>query len=378
LGKIKVNIFQHMNNFFYNFIIFRTDRLGDFIIHSRPIYELKIKYPKSHITVVCSDLNEKIISNYSFIDEVIIYNKKDSFLIKLKSFLKIIQKKYYAAFIIDGKKFSHICNIFIRSKNKLGLVYTTQKRIFLFKYWIKKPFHFYNLIFFNKYEVFTSKNSLVQAENLCQKYINIFRDFNNKTIKTSTKYIFETNKICEENYRKIVNLINYKEYLLIHFDEKWIDINGIDEHLIKSIENFQNNTGKKIILTAYNNKFNYYKNLKKHFNYIDCSKEVNLSKTSNNKSKIVILDNLELFLFERFIKYSIASISCHSGFMVQVAGANNSTIIDIINQKDKIWYDCWRPKNTIHYFIYKSELERKIDLNEIFLKIKKIIDIANV
>ena len=367
-----------MNNLYYNFIIFRTDRLGDFIIHSRPIYELKIKYPKSHITVVCSNLNEKIISNYSFIDEVIIYNKKDNFIIKLKNFLKIIEKKYYAAFIIDGKNFSHICNIFIRSKNKLGLVYTTQKRIFLFKYWIKKPFHFYNLIFFNKYEVFTSKNSLVQAENLCQKYINIFRYFNNKTIKTSTKYIFETNKIYEESYKKIKNLINYKEYILIHFDEKWSDINGIDEHLIKSIENFQNNTGKKIILTAYNNKFNYYKNLKKHFNYIDCSKEVNLSKTFNNNSKIVILDNLELFLFERFINYSTASISCHSGFMSQVAGANNSTIIDIINQKDKIWYECWIPKNTIHYFIYKSELERKIDLNEIFLKIIKILNITNV
>lgn len=365
-----------MNNFYYNFIIFRTDRLGDFIIHSRPIYELKIKYPKSHITVVCSDLNKKLISNYSFIDEVIIYNKKDKFLIKFKNFLKIIRKKYHAAFIIDGKKFSHICNIFIRSKNKLGLVYTSQKKIFMFKYWVKKPSHFYNLIFFNKYEIFTSRNSLVLSENLCQKYINIFKNFNNKKIETSTKYIFETNKIYEENYRKIVDSINYKEYLLIHFDEKWNDINRIDEDLIKSIENFQNNTNKRIILTAYNNKFSYYKKLKKYFNYIDCSKEVNLSKTFYNKCQVIILDNLELFLFERFIKYSLASISCHSGFLAQVAGANNSTIIDIINQKDQIWYDCWKPKNTIHYFVYKSEPERKFNINEIFLSIKKKIDIV--
>ena len=365
-----------MNNFYYNFIIFRTDRLGDFIIHSRPIYELKIKYPNSHITVVCSNLNKRIISKYSFIDEVIIHNKKDNFFIKFKNFLKIIKKKYYAAFIIDGKKFSHLCNVFIRSKNKLGLVYTSQKKIFMFKYWINKPFHFYNLIFFNKYEVFTSKNSLVRSENLCQKYINLFKNFNNKKIKTSTKYIFETNKTCEENYRKIVDMINYKDYILIHFDEKWIDINGIDKHLIKSIENFQIDTGKKIILTAYNNKFNYYKNLKKYFNYIDCSKELDFSKTSSYKSQIIILDNLELFLFERFIKYSIASISCHSGFLAQVAGANNSTIIDIINQKDQIWYDCWKPKNTIHYFVYKSEPERKFNINEIFLSIKKKIDIV--
>jgi len=352
--------------------------LGDFIIHSRPIYELKIKYPNSHITVVCSAVNEKIISNYSFIDEVITHNKNDNFFKKFKNFIKIIKKKYYAAFIIDGKKFSHLCNILIRSKNKLGLVYTSQKKVFMLKFWVKKPFHFYNLIFFDKYEVFTSRMSLVKTENLCQKYINIFRDFNDKDIKTSTKYIFETNKLSEDNYKKIINFIDYKEYLLIHFDEKWIDINCINDHLIKSIENFQNNSDKNIILTAYGNKFKYYKNLKEYFTYIDCSKNINLSEVANyNKSKIIILDNLELFLFERFIKNSIAAISCHSGFIVQVAGANNSTIIDIINQKDHIWYDCWKPKNTIHYFIYKSELERKINLNEIFLKVTKIVDTIN-
>tara|TARA_B110000503_G_C7166933_1_gene422396 strand:- start:2188 stop:3156 length:969 start_codon:yes stop_codon:yes gene_type:complete len=320
-----------------------------------------------------------MISNYSFIDEVIVHNKNDKLSIKFKNFIKIIKKKYHAAFIIDGKKFSYLCNIFIRSKNKLGLVYTSQKKILMFKFWIKKPIHFYNLIFFTKYEVFTSRKSLVKTENLCQKYINIFRDFNINEIKTSTKYIFETSKLSEDNYKKIINLINYKEYLIIHFDEKWIDINGINKNLIKSIENFQNNTNKKIILTAYSNKFNYYKNLKEYFSYIDCSEKINLSNVANyNKSKIIILDNIELFVFERFIKNSIATISCHSGFVAQVAGANNSTIIDIINQKDHTWYDCWKPNNTLHYFIYKSEIERKINLDEIFLKIKKIVNTINL
>ena len=79
-----------MNSHHYNFIIFRTDRLGDFIIHSRPIYELKFKYPNSHITVVCSSLNEKIISNYSFIDEVIIHNKYDSLFKKFNNFIQLL------------------------------------------------------------------------------------------------------------------------------------------------------------------------------------------------------------------------------------------------------------------------------------------------
>ncbi|MDC1093050.1 hypothetical protein OAS35_02960, partial [Pelagibacteraceae bacterium] len=104
-------------------IIFRTDRLGDYIIHSRPIYELKKKYSLCRITVVCSKLNEKILKHTKYIDELIIYDKNFSFFNKFKIFLKIIKNLYFASFILDGKKFSYFCNIFIRSKYKLGLSY---------------------------------------------------------------------------------------------------------------------------------------------------------------------------------------------------------------------------------------------------------------
>ena len=59
-------------------IIFRTDRLGDYIIHSRPIYELKKKYSDSHIIIVCSRINKKILEKASYIDELIEYNKDDN------------------------------------------------------------------------------------------------------------------------------------------------------------------------------------------------------------------------------------------------------------------------------------------------------------
>ena len=219
---------------------------------------------------------------------------------------------------------------------------------------------------------------MLKTENLCQKYINLFSNFNNKIIKPSTKYIFESKKLSEENYKKIINKINYKKYLLIHFDEKWIDINSINDRLINSIESFQKNSNIKIILTAYNNKFHYYEKLKDHFDYIDFSNVSNLSNMINyNQSKIIILDNLEIFLFEQFIKNSVANISCHSGFMAQVAGASNSPVIDIIKQKDFIWYDCWKPRNTIHHFVSKSQHNNKIHLDEIFMKISKIVHSIN-
>ena len=67
-------------------IIIRTDRLGEYIIHSRPIYELKKKYSDSHIIVVCSRINKKILEKASYIDELIEYNKDDDLLEKFKIF----------------------------------------------------------------------------------------------------------------------------------------------------------------------------------------------------------------------------------------------------------------------------------------------------
>jgi predicted nucleic-acid-binding Zn-ribbon protein len=76
---------------------------------------------------------------------------------------------------------------------------------------------------------------------------------------------------------------------------------------------------------------------------------------------------------ERFINYSSYSISCHSGFLVQVAGANTSKIIDIINNNDYKWYSCWKPKNTVHKFVFKSTVN-KISLTIILKSILSIIN----
>ena len=86
-------------------LIFRTDRLGDFIIHSRPIYEIKKKYENIKIFIVCSKINKKILKDLNYIDELIIYDQNASLINKIKIFWRIIKTKYYAAFIIDGKKF---------------------------------------------------------------------------------------------------------------------------------------------------------------------------------------------------------------------------------------------------------------------------------
>ena len=89
------------------------------------------------------------------------------------------------------------------------------------------------------------------------------------------------------------------------------------------------------------NRFKYKKEilniLKKKFSYFNCA---NLKDAfgliAYQNSQILILDNLEIFLFERFLKNSKANISCHSGFIAQVCCSNNGKIIDIINEADEV------------------------------------------
>ena len=71
------------------------------------------------------------------------------------------------------------------------------------------------------------------------------------------------------------------------------------------------------------------------------------------------------FFFERLINESVCSVSCHSGFLVQMAGVNSTNLVDIINKQDYKWYSSWKPKNTNHKFVFKSNKVKK-PINLIF------------
>jgi ADP-heptose:LPS heptosyltransferase len=351
-------------------IIFRTDRLGDYIIHSRPIYELKKKIIDSKIIVVCSNLNKKILIEHDYIDELIVYDKKLPILKKIKVFFKIFLNNYFASFILDGKNFSYLCNIFLISKFKFGVCYKSFRSILGYKFEFIKPSKIYALFFFTKYELFTSRKFLTRSENLCQKYLNLFNFFN-LDLKITDNYIFYPSKKSINLFKSIKDLINLNNFVLIHFDEKWLDVLNNETELVEAINNLYLQTKKTIILTSFNNNFRYYNILKQKFSYFNLD---NSTIKHLRKSNIMIFDNLEIFLFERFLNNSLINISCHSGFVAQVCGANNSKLIDVINEKDKEWYSCWTPLNTFHKFIYKSSVVNGAICPKIFFT--EIIDIV--
>ena len=87
------------------FIIFRTDRLGDFLIITNIIKAIKDKFKDSHITLVGSPYNKRLINSYKTINKVFIYDKQSSFFKKLSIINNILKYNYYCSLSLDGKSF---------------------------------------------------------------------------------------------------------------------------------------------------------------------------------------------------------------------------------------------------------------------------------
>ena len=335
------------------FIIFRTDRLGDFLIISNIIKAIKKKFKNSHITVVGSPYNNKLIKSYKAINKVLIYDKKSSLRKKISVFKDIIKSNYYCSLSFDGKSFSNFTNFFLKATKKYGISYVFNIFNFIIGLKWSKPNFIYNYLVFDEFETFTSKKNLSKAEHLPSLLIKLANNLNLK-INPKENYFYEIKKKNILQSKKLFNKKIKSKYILIHLDEKWNDIIYINKDFSKELINFQKKINKKIVITSSNNKELYYKSLKR-------------SLIANKK--IIFLENLKLELFERIIAMSSYSISCHSGFLVQISGFNKTNIFDIINKRDLMWYSCWKPLNTKHKFIYKSNFNKKIKLKSIFKQI---------
>ena len=349
-----------------NIIFFNINALGDYLIHSSILNELK-KKNNCKLIAVCSPYNSKIISNEEHIDEVILYDKNWPFLKKFDVLKKILKQKYLISFVADAQFFSYLANFFLRSKYKRGIVNRKIKK-FIFEFTFYNPFKFLSKIMFDKYEIQTRAKYLKEKEHLPSKFINLFYDFN---IQNKNTYFFNQKKKQNINKNILLKKINFTRYICIHLDWKWDDIQNIEKKLNENLKKLYNRTKYKIIIFAYKNQCKYFQNFEKKNNVINSK---NLTIHYKNKQKnIFILKDCDLFLEERIISNSSWNISCHSGILVHSAASNKKKIIDILPTNQFLIQSCWTPR--ANYFqISKSNHKLKIDIDYIFKNITALIN----
>ena len=275
------------------YLIFRTDRIGDFLLTIILIRSIKRSDSKSYIKVVASKKNFDYIKSFKNIDEVI--ELKNNTISKIKISIQLYKDNYKAVIIHDGKNRSKFISLFLKTKQKI---------------------------------IVNSKRLIAQIDKI-------------KYVLGKLNYQFEKedlNTLSGRQYEQKFNLPN--NYVSFHFDEKWIfndyiksyqKIEPTENELYSFLHTLVNKLNKNIIITT---GVNTPKLLSKIF-----SKGIH--------PKIKLIDNLNFIETEKIIVNSELLISCH-GAVSHVCAAKNIKQIDIIDKSYD--YSLW----TKHFRNYHS------------------------
>ena len=114
---------------FKKIILIKNDLIGDIILSSNVIRELRKEFPKAKIALVCSELNKSIVEKNHYIDELIVLNStprtfKD-ILSYLKASIKIRKEKYDLGVELRGS-FSNIFFLMFLSGVKYRIGFYSQ------------------------------------------------------------------------------------------------------------------------------------------------------------------------------------------------------------------------------------------------------------
>lgn len=331
-------------------IFFSIDRLGDFLIRSNVINRISKNYKFKEI--VCSEKNFKLIKTQNHFDKINLFNTNLNLSNKFIFLFRFFFLKYDSVIVFDGKSISNLLLLCIRAKFKFTYIYkkkgSLNKIFFIIKKFILNKFNInFNVLYSRDFIELNNK------DHYPTKYIQLKKYYKNID---NNIYYFDEKKIL--NYNN-----NLKNYILIHLDEKFIDIQNIEKDLMSSIKNLSKKTNKKIIITTFNNDYKYYKNLNiKKINFHDLSNEKEIN------DKIIIIENIPIVNFFYFIKNSYMNISCHSGFLIHTSLLLGKISVDIINKKDEIWLNTWTPITKNYKKVYKSNTKK------VFNSIHKILN----
>jgi ADP-heptose:LPS heptosyltransferase len=283
------------------YLIFRTDRIGDFLLSMILIKSIKRNDKNSYIVVISSENNYDYIKTFNLIDEVI--KLKKGYINRVKLILKLLKHKFNFSIIHDGKKRSKFINFFLNKHNTLKVNNDDIKNSHFIK--LKKIIYSMNFKFNPKdLDILTDRN------------------FFNKEI-------------------------NKSKYITLHYDEKWsnktyiskyVDIEPSKEQLLSLINNIRYKSNDQIIITTGVNTPEILKNT--------------ISEINNQNIKLI--ESLNFKELEKIVSRSKLLISCH-GAISHVASAYNIRQIDIIDNNSKEPYSNWTDHFRNYFPIYRKK-----------------------
>ena len=292
-----------------SYLIFRTDRIGDFLLTIILINSIKRNDPNSFITVISSKKNYHFIKSFKIINDVIIL--KNSLIDKIK-LVKKLRSNYYDNIIVhDSKKRSSIISLFL------------------------------------KYRLIIKPNN-----DLNISYIDSIKEIISKLDFNFTESDLNTLKNRDHNISEDLN----EDFILLHFDEKWIykdyiseytNIEPLKDELILFLDLIITKTNKKLVITT----------------GTSCPNILNDIINIGLSPKVKVYKELDFFHLENLVSKCELLISCH-GAVSHVAAAHKIKQIDIIDNSYpyKKWTSHFRNYNYLNRTSFKNLSKAILDL----------------
>ncbi|MDD5069953.1 MAG: lipopolysaccharide heptosyltransferase II [Candidatus Omnitrophica bacterium] len=104
-------------------LIVRTDRIGDVVLSTPVIANLRRQFPEAHIAFMCRPYTKELLEENPYLNELIVYDKhgKDkTFLSTVKFIKKIRARSFDLALILHPTNRAHIITFFAGIKRRIG------------------------------------------------------------------------------------------------------------------------------------------------------------------------------------------------------------------------------------------------------------------
>lgn len=325
-----------------NYLIFRTDRIGDYIFSQILINSISRNDKKSRIYLVASNKNFFYANRFRNIYKVLLFKKNLIIIFKLFFFLRKVNFK--KIIILDGKRRSFLFSLFLIKSKKIALI----KNNFLI---------FLSKIFLIKYFVNQENEPLINSLKKILKELNF--NLSVKDLNIHQKYIFEK-ELDWQFLRRRKNNLN------LHLDEKWFtkfyykDYTNIDlnyKKLILFLKFIIKNFKCNIIITTGFIDLPIIKSIKK--NFYKLHKDVYFKDFFNHR--VFFHDKLNFFDLENIIRLSKYLICCE-GSISHLSYSFKIKTFALIEKKRETFYQHWTAHmgNNIK-LIYRSNIVQIIE-----------------
>lgn len=324
-----------------NYLIFRTDRIGDYILSQILINSISRNDKKSRIYIIASEKNFFYVNRFSNIYKVFLFKKKILLIVKL--FFSLRKINFHKIIVLDGKRRSFFFSLFIKSK-KIAL--------------IKNNF----LIFLSKklnIKFFINREEVPLVDNL-KKILNELKfKLSKNDYNIHQHYQFKKDldwKIFKKN----------KNNFHLHIDEKWFtrfyykdytNINLNYNNLILFIKFIIQKFKCNIIITTGSIELPIINNIKNNFNKFN--KNIYFQNFSNHK--VFFHDRLNFLDLENIIRLSKFLICCE-GSISHLSYSFKIKTFALIEKKKEVFYRHWTSHmgNNIK-LIYRSNINEVIE-----------------